>query len=49
MTRDIDKADPKKDGFITNRIGTNPLIPVYELPHFETKPYTPPKFIRDNI
>ncbi|OMJ82196.1 hypothetical protein SteCoe_17150 [Stentor coeruleus] len=47
--RDIDKAYPTKTGFQTKRIGTNPLDPKYQLSHFEVKPVTPPKFIRDQI
>ncbi|CAG9314091.1 unnamed protein product [Blepharisma stoltei] len=49
MTHDIDKATPKKGEFITTRIGTNPLQPVYNLPSFEIRPVTPPKFVRDQI
>lgn len=48
-TRDIYKAYPNKGEFVTNRIGNNPLMPVYKLPSFETKPITPPKFLRDSI
>ena len=28
---------------------TNPLCPEYELPKYEAKPASPPKFIRDNM
>lgn len=48
-TKDIDKAFPSKVGFQSKRIGTNPLSPVYNLASFETRPFTPPKFIRDSI
>ena len=47
-TKDIDKAFPSKVGFQTKRIGTNPLNPVYKLPDYEIRPFTPPKFIRDH-
>lgn len=46
-TNDISFAWPQKVAFQTGRIGTNPLDPVYKLPSFQTKPPTPPKFIRD--
>ncbi|CAG9312313.1 unnamed protein product [Blepharisma stoltei] len=48
-TKDIFKAYPNKAEFVTNRIGHNPLMPVYKLPSFETRPITPPKFVRDSI
>lgn len=49
MTKDIEYAQPRTIKFKTNRIGTNSLEPVYNLPKFEVRPYTPPKFIRDSI
>jgi hypothetical protein len=48
MTEDIDKAKPKLNEFVTTRV-TNPLNPVYKLASFETRPVTPPKFVRDSI
>lgn len=48
-TDDIEKSKPKKEEFKTTRIGHNPLNPVYKLPSYETRPHTPPKFIRDCI
>ena len=49
ITRDIEGAYPSKTGFITKRVGTNPLNPVYQLPKFETYEPPVPKFIRDQI
>lgn len=43
---DIEGAAPRCVQFSTNRIGTNPLLPVYNLPKVETRAITPPKFIR---
>lgn len=48
-TSDIEFAQPCSKEFKTNRIGHNPLEPVYKLPKFEVRPVTPPKFIRDSI
>ena len=48
-TKDIEKAYPSKTGFQTKRIGTNPLNPTYQLPYYEVRAITPPKFIRDHI
>ena len=48
MTEDREKAKPRVTEFVTERM-TNPLNPVYKLPSFETRPVTPPKFIRDSI
>ena len=48
-TRDIDGASPKCVQFTTGRAGSNPLNPVYQLPHVETRPITPPKYIRDQM
>lgn len=44
---DIPFARPQKVAYQTARLGTNPLDPVYKLPSFQTKPTTPPRFIRD--
>ena len=49
VTDDIDKAKPCQNEFRTTRTGTNPLEPSYNLPKYSVRPYTPPKFIRDNI
>lgn len=49
MTKDIEFAQPSSKEFKTNRIGHNPLVPVYNLPKFEVRPITPPRFIRDSI
>ncbi len=48
-TSDIKGASPKCVQFTTNRFGHNPLSPVYNLPKVETRPITPPKFIRDQM
>ena len=48
-TSDIDNASPSSVMFKTNRTGHNPLTPVYILPSYQTKPATPPRFIRDSI
>ena len=48
-TSDISNASPSAVLFKTNRLGHNPLTPVYILPSYETKPGTPPRFIRDSI
>lgn len=37
-----------KDTIKTKRI-TNPLMPEYKLSVIDKRPYTPPKFMRDNI
>jgi hypothetical protein len=48
MTHDIDYAQPCSKEFKSTRTG-QPMEPVYNLPKFEVRPYTPPKFIRDSI
>jgi hypothetical protein len=48
-TSDIKGASPKCVQFTTNRFGHNPLSPEYNLPKVETRPFTPPKFIRDQM
>lgn len=48
-TRDIDGAHPKCVQFTTKRLASNPLNPSYKLPEVETRPITPPKFIRDQM
>jgi len=47
-TEDIPRAQPMKNEFKTKRLGHNPLEPVYKLPTFETRPITPPRFVRDS-
>ena len=49
QTSDIPNASPNAVDFKSNRIGNNPLAPVYNLPSYENKPITPPRFIRDHI
>jgi hypothetical protein len=46
---DIAKSKPNFNKFQTTRPPTNPLNPIYTLPHVEYKPPTPPKFIRDQV
>jgi hypothetical protein len=48
MTHDIDYAQPSSKEFKSTRTG-QPMEPVYNLPKFEVRPFTPPKFIRDSI
>ena len=45
--RDIQGSSPKCVQFTTNRFGHNPLSPTYHLQKVDTRPITPPKFIRD--
>jgi hypothetical protein len=47
--RDIEGTSPKCVQFTTNRFGHNPLSPTYNLAKVETRPITPPKFIRDTL
>lgn len=47
-TSDISSTNQKPGQFKSTRM-TNPLNPVYNLPSFELRPITPPKFIRDSI
>lgn len=47
-SKDIEGAYPKKTEFTSTRVGTNPLNPIYKLPYYETRPITPPRFIRDS-
>eukprot|EP00388_Colpodella_angusta_P045247 GDKK01065439.1.p1 GENE.GDKK01065439.1~~GDKK01065439.1.p1 ORF type:complete len:521 (-),score=85.09 GDKK01065439.1:174-1736(-) len=47
-TDDIELAQPSKRGLDWPR-HTNPLNPNYELPSFQAKPITPPKFVRDGF
>ena len=46
---DIEGSAPKCVQFTTNRFGHNPLNPVYNLAKVETRPITPPKFIRNQM
>ena len=48
-TSDIPSASPNSVLFKTTRTGNNPLTPVYNLPSYEVKPTTPPRFIRDSM
>jgi hypothetical protein len=48
MTEDIEFAKPNARTFKTTRTG-QPMEPVYNLPKFEVRPITPPKFIRDSM
>lgn len=45
---DIDGTRPKMNKFTTTR-QTNPLVPVYQVPHVVYFPVEEPKFIRDNM
>lgn len=47
--KDIEKSCPRKNGFTTNRVPTNPLDPIYNLPVIKEDEYEIPKFIRDSI
>lgn len=49
LTSDIPNANPNVLQFKTSRKDHNPLTPIYNLPTFEVKPSTPPRFIRDSI
>ena len=49
QTSDIPHASPDSVNFKSNRIGNNPLNPVYILPSYNSKPSTPPRFLRDSI
>ena len=49
LTSDIPNANPNVLQFKTSRKDHNPLTPLYNLPTFEVKPSTPPRFIRDSI
>jgi hypothetical protein len=48
-TSDIPGTQPNIVEFKTTRVGHNPLNPVYKLPRVETKPWTPPRFLRDSM
>lgn len=47
--KDISGSHPNFIKFQTNRQPSNPLNPVYKLPHVEHVPPVEPKFLRDNI
>ena len=47
-TSDIASTNHQPGKFKSTRV-TNPLNPAYNLPSFELRPVTPPKFVRDSI
>ncbi len=46
---DIEGSKPNCVKFKSQRAGTDPLNPSYQIPQVEVRPVTPPKFLRDNI
>jgi len=46
---DIHGTKPQSHKFVTTREPSNPLNPMYKLPHTEVRVATPPKFVRDHI
>ena len=48
-TQDIEGSQPNIVKFKTQRIGTNPLNPTYNVSQVEKRPITPPRYIRDSI
>ena len=49
LAHDIEGAKPQCVKFKSTRQGNDPLNPNYNLQKVETKPITPPKFIRDTM